>query len=98
MLMLRQKKSYLYEENHILKRIREWPLNICCMLKKFPTKLKCSIVIYTLNVYKTSTKKPPLIHSWELNKISILRIKHCQYWKCVLPILLYYKKPKTLKL
>ena len=27
------------------------------MLKKFPTKFKYSIAIYTLNVYKTSTKK-----------------------------------------
>ena len=64
MLMPRQKKvSYLYEENHILKRIREWPLNIGRILKKFPTKFKYSIAIYTLNVYKTSTKKPPLIHN-----------------------------------
>ena len=27
------------------------------MLKKFPTKFKYSIAIYTLNVYKTSAKK-----------------------------------------
>ena len=41
------------------------------MLKKFPAKFKYSIAIYTLNVYKTSTRKPPLIHSWELSKMSI---------------------------
>ena len=44
--MLRQKKSYLHEESHILKRIREWPLNVGYMLKDFPTKLKCNIAIY----------------------------------------------------
>ena len=61
---LDKKISYLYEENHILKRIRKRPCNIGCMLKTFPTKFKYSTAIYTLNVYKTSTKKnPPLIHS-----------------------------------
>ena len=49
--------SYLYEENDILKRMREGPCNKGRMLKKFPTKFKYSIAIYTLNVYKTSTKK-----------------------------------------
>ena len=64
MLMLRQKKiSYLSVENHILKRIRQWPLSIGRMQKTFPTKFKYSIAIYTLNVHKTSTKKPQLIHS-----------------------------------
>ena len=51
MPMPRQKKvSYLYDENHILKRITEWSLNIGRILKDFPTKFKYSIAIYTLNV------------------------------------------------
>ena len=54
---LDKKIGYLYEENHILKRMREGPCNIGRMLKKFPTKFKYSIAIYTLTVYKTSTKK-----------------------------------------
>ena len=37
--------------------MREGPCNKGRMLKKFPTKFKYSIAIYTLNVYKTSTKK-----------------------------------------
>ena len=45
-----------------------------------------------------STKKPSLIHSWAPKKISILRIRYCQYWKYVPHILLYYKKLKTLKI
>ena len=33
--------------------MREGPCNKGRMLKKFPTKFKYSIAIYTLNVYKT---------------------------------------------
>ena len=46
----------------MLKRERECPLNIGRMLKKLPTKFKYNVAIYKLNVYKTSIKKPPLIH------------------------------------
>ena len=47
----------------ILKRVRECPFNIGRMLKNLPTTLKYNIATYKLNVYKTSIKKPPLIHS-----------------------------------
>ena len=47
----------------ILKRVRQFPLNIGRMLKNLPTKFKYNVTIYMLNAYKTSIKKPPLIHS-----------------------------------
>ena len=49
------------------------------MLKVFPANFKYNIAIDKLNVCKTSTEKPPLIHSRAANKTSILIIKHCQY-------------------
>ena len=73
---------------------RECSLNIGRMLKNLPTKFKYNVAIYKLNVYKTSIEKPPLAP----RKILILRIKHCQYWKYVPLILLYYKQLKTLEL
>ena len=45
-----------------LKRVRECPFNICPLLKELRTKFKYNVAIYKLNVYKTSIKKPPLIH------------------------------------
>ena len=49
-LCLDKKISYLYEENHLLKEIREQTLNIGCILKEFTTKFKCSID----SLYKSS--------------------------------------------
>ena len=47
----------------ILKRVRECLLNIGRIVKNLPAKFKYNVAIYKLNVYKTSIKKPPLIHS-----------------------------------
>ena len=54
-LCLGKRISCFYEENHVLKRIREFPLDIGCMLKDVPTHFKYNIAIYKLNVCKTST-------------------------------------------
>ena len=45
-LCLDKNISYLYEENHILKRITELPLNVGCMLKNLPPKFNYNIAIY----------------------------------------------------
>ena len=64
-LSLDKKISYLYEENHcwLYAKMLIGCMLLGCMLKDFPTKFKYSIVISTLNVYKTSTKKHALVHS-----------------------------------
>ena len=48
-------------ESHILKRVRECPLNIACRIKSLHTQFKYNIATYKLNVYKTSAKQPQLI-------------------------------------
>ena len=67
------------------------------MLKKFPAKFKYSIAIYTLNVYKTSTRKPPLIHSWELSKISIYESRIINI-KNTSPYITLLQKTKSVKI
>ena len=57
-------KKDSYVENNKFPKIGEYPLNIARMLNSLHmpvcpyAKIKCNIVTYKLNTYKTSSKQP----------------------------------------
>ena len=77
--MLGQKKTIdSYVENDIFQIIGEYYLYIARMINILHAKIKCNIVKYKLNVYKTSTKQPYLSCGKALYEVSIFRISYCQ--------------------
>lgn len=84
-------KKDLYLENDIFQKVWESPYNIVCMLNILQINSEYNIATYGLHVYKTFTKYSHLVCSWAPHKILILRIDHCQCWKCDPLILLCYK-------
>ena len=92
-----QKIYNSYVGGNKLQKLRECLLIIARMINTLHAKFDRNFTKWILNSYRISIKYAQLVYGWAPHEISVLRIKHCQYWKYIPLILLYYKNLKLLQ-